>query len=69
MSTFEGVKDAEGDEHGVRIIDAGANIFLEGHHAKITLNYRHRPDFSQLKQPDFSVTYKPEITVQFQVYL
>jgi hypothetical protein len=33
------------------------------------LNYRHRPDFSQLNTANFSVNYKPEITVQFQIYL
>lgn len=69
MSQFDGLKDAESDKQSVNIIDAGANFFLEGHHSKITLNYRHRPDFSQLAMPNFSVTYKPEITVQFQVYL
>jgi hypothetical protein len=69
MSTFDGLKDAEGDKHNVNVVDAGANFLLEGHHSKITLNYRHRPDFSQLNTANFSVNYKPEITVQFQIYL
>jgi hypothetical protein len=69
MSDFEGLKDAEGDQQNVQVIDAGANFHLEGHHAKITVNYRHRPDFSQINTSDFKVNYKPEVTLQFQVYL
>jgi len=68
-SSFDGLKDAEGDKHSVSVIDAGANMLLEGHHAKITLNYRRRPDFSQLNTANFNVNYKPELTLQFQVYL
>lgn len=68
-SGFEGLKDGSGKRQNMSMFDLGANLFLEAHHAKITFNYRHRPDFSQLAKPDFSVNYKPEITLQFQVYL
>lgn len=69
LANFEGLKDAEGDHHNMNVVDAGANFLLEGHHSKITVNYRHRPDFSQIARPDFQVKYRPEITLQFQVYL
>ena len=56
---------------------AGLNLLLDGHNAKITLNYRARPDFSdQTFIPANngaatvnSVQYRPEVTMQFQVYL
>lgn len=69
LSQFNGLKDGAGNKQNVNVLDAGANILLEGHHSKITVNYRHRPDFSQLNTNNFKVNYKPEITLQFQVYL
>ncbi|MFM6983612.1 MAG: hypothetical protein ACKOXF_05735 [Chitinophagaceae bacterium] len=69
LSNFEGVKDITGKKHAVNVLDLGANMFLEAHHAKITLNYRNRPDFSQINKANFKLQYKPEITLQFQVYL
>ncbi|HQK98026.1 MAG TPA: hypothetical protein PLH61_08380 [Bacteroidia bacterium] len=58
----------------VMINDVGVNYLVNGHHAKITLNYRSRPYFDY-KDP--AVKYgdivkkgnKSEITMQFQVYL
>ena len=47
------------------MIDAGVNAYLAGHHAKVTLNYRSRPDFSNIE----SVKNRGEVTLQFMVYL
>lgn len=62
---FEGVKDAAGAKVPVNVIDLGANWYIEGHHAKITLNYRHRPDFTNVN----ALQYRPEITLQSMIYL
>lgn len=58
----------------VAVFDLGFNFFLEGHHAKITLNYRNRPvfDYVDKTQPwgDVKQTVrKSEFTMQFQVAL
>jgi hypothetical protein len=47
------------------VLDLGANLLLEGHHSKLTLNYRSRPDFTN---PD-NLKYRPEITLQAMIYL
>lgn len=62
---FNGLKNAAGDLVPVNTIDAGLNVFLAGHHSKITLNYRARPDFTNIE----SVKYRPEATLQFMIYL
>lgn len=62
---FEGLKNAEGSVVPVQVVEGGANFLLEGHHAKITLHYRHRPDFTDIQ----NVQYRPEATIQFMVYL
>jgi hypothetical protein len=41
------------------------NVLLDGHNAKITLNYRARPDFVTIN----NLTYRPEVTMQFQAIL
>lgn len=64
-AVFEGVKDAAGAKVPVNVLDLGANWYLEGHHAKITLNYRHRPDFTNVN----ALKYRPEITLQSMIYL
>ncbi|HPI12010.1 MAG TPA: hypothetical protein PLK63_13295 [Catalimonadaceae bacterium] len=69
FSSFEGLKDGSGKQQNVNWVDVGSNFLLEGHHAKFTLNYRHRPDFSSLNKTDFKPTYRPEVTLQCQVYL
>jgi len=46
--------------------DAGMNAFIDGHHAKITLQYSQRPIHNNLRQPMGS---RPEWLMQFQVYL
>ena len=76
-NSFEGLVEANGDRKSVNVYDAGLNLLLDGHNAKITLNYRARPDFSdQTFVPADngaarvnSVQYRPEVTMQFQVYL
>lgn len=64
-SRFEGLRNAADQLVPVNTIDAGLNVFMAGHHSKITLNYRARPDFTNIEQ----VNYKNELTLQFMVYL
>lgn len=62
---FEGIMDANGDKVPVNVIDGGVNFFLDGHNAKFTLNYRSRPDFTDVND----VQGRSEITLQAMVYL
>ncbi|HEX8350673.1 MAG TPA: hypothetical protein VF598_11985 [Hymenobacter sp.] len=64
-SSYEALRKADGERAGVNMYDAGVNVLLDGHNAKVTLNYRARPDFTD---PN-SVNYRPEITLQTQVFL
>lgn len=64
-SRFEGLRNAADELVPVNTIDAGLNVFLAGHHSKITLNYRARPDFTNIER----INYKNELTLQFMVYL
>lgn len=64
-SSYEGLRQANGDRQGVHVLDTGVNLLLDGHNAKVTLNYRHRPDFTNVN----NVRYRPEVTLQTQVYL
>ncbi|GAB3866736.1 hypothetical protein GCM10028824_07730 [Hymenobacter segetis] len=74
---WEGLHDTSGNRKSVNVYDAGLNLLLDGHNAKVTLNYRARPDFSdQTFIPANngaatvnSVQYRPEVTLQLQVYL
>jgi hypothetical protein len=62
---YDGLRTADGGLKDVHIFDGGVNVLLDGHQAKITLNYRARPDFTNLND----VQYRPEITTQLQVIL
>ncbi|MFC6223320.1 hypothetical protein ACFP2F_08725 [Hymenobacter artigasi] len=64
-ANYEGLKNSAGDTQGVNITDAGLNVLLDGHNAKVTINYRARPDFTNLND----VQYRPEISLQTQVFL
>ncbi|MDF7811309.1 hypothetical protein [Hymenobacter sp. YC55] len=73
-SSYEGLRKSNGERAGVNLYDAGVNVLLDGHNAKVTLNYRARPDFSdQAPIPSGAlinnVKYRPEITLQTQVFL
>ena len=76
-NSLQGLHDADGNRKEVNVYDAGLNLLLDGHNAKITLNYRPRPDFSdQAFLPANNgaatvngVSYRPEVTMQFQLYL
>ncbi|UOQ68170.1 hypothetical protein [Hymenobacter volaticus] len=73
-SSYEGLRKGNGERAGVNVYDAGVNVLLDGHNAKVTLNYRARPDFSdQTAIPSGAlinnVKYRPEITLQTQVFL
>ncbi|MEM9050854.1 MAG: hypothetical protein AAGC47_02275 [Bacteroidota bacterium] len=62
---FEGIQDSDGSGAPVTFFDVGLNAYLAGHHSKLTLNYRHRPDFTNVDD----ITYRPEITLQAMIYL
>ncbi len=62
---FDGLRDSSGDKQSVKVLDVGANLLLEAHHAKITLNYRNRPDFTNIN----NLKYRPEVTLQAMIYL
>jgi hypothetical protein len=64
-STFDGLKNSAGSNVSVNMLDAGLNVYLAGHHSKMTLNYRARPDFSDIN----AVKNRGEVTLQFMVYL
>lgn len=63
--SLDGVRDRNGDKVPVKVLDIGANLLLEGHHSKITINYRNRPDFTNVN----NLRYRPEITLQAMVFL
>lgn len=64
-ANFEGLMNTSGDKQAVNVFDAGANFFLEGHHAKFTLNYRSRPDFTNID----NIERRSEVTLQAMVFL
>jgi hypothetical protein len=72
-SNYEGLRNAAGDVQGVNVYDAGLNFLIDGHNAKVTLNYRARPDFNLTTINGVGVagevTHRPEITLQTQVFL
>lgn len=64
-SDFEGLTNTIGEKVPVAVMDLGINLYLAGHHSKLTLNYRNRPDMVNLNDP----IRKAEITLQAMVYL
>ena len=62
---FEGVRDIHNKIVPVNIFDAGLNLYAAGHHAKWTVNYRLRPDFTNVNQ----LRNRNEVTLQLMVYL
>ena len=62
---YEGLRHSDGRQQDVHILDGGVNVLLDGHQAKITLNYRTRPDFTNSND----LNYRPEATMQLQVIL
>ncbi|MDJ0365398.1 hypothetical protein QMK33_09550 [Hymenobacter sp. H14-R3] len=64
-SNYEGLRTSDGNIKGVNVYDLGANVLIDGHNAKVTLNYRARPDFTSIND----VKYRPEVTLQTQVFL
>lgn len=65
LAGYEGLRTSTGEQKNVNIADVGANFFIDGHNAKFTLNYRHRPDFTDVN----NVKYRPEVTLQTQIFL
>ncbi len=73
-SGYEGLRNSAGERRNVNVYDAGVNVLLDGHNAKVTLNYRARPDYpGQVAVPNGAlvniVKYRPEVTLQTQVFL
>ena len=72
-SHYEGLRNLAGDQQGCSIYDGGVNVLIDGHNAKVTLNYRLRPDFNMTTVRGVGVatdpTRRPEITLQTQVFL
>jgi len=64
-SRYEGLRRANGQRQPAKVLDLGANILLDGHNAKLTLNYRSRPDFTNPQ----NINYRPELTLQTMVFL
>lgn len=64
-ATFHGVRNSQDKMVPVKMLDLGTNFLLEGHHAKVTLNYRLRPDFYNVD----NVRYRSELTLQTMIYL
>ena len=64
-ANFEGLRTSLGETVPVNVFDGGVNFYLDGHHAKFTLNYRARPDMTD---PDNVVT-RSEVTLQAMIYL
>lgn len=64
-SRFEGLQDSSGDVKRVNVFDIGTNFHLVGHHAKITLNYRSRPDFTDVN----NIVRRSELVLQTMIYL
>ncbi|OGX89786.1 hypothetical protein [Hymenobacter coccineus] len=62
---YEGLRREDGRIQDVHLFDGGVNVLLDGHQAKITLNYRARPDFTNVND----VRYRPEVTMQMQAIL
>jgi hypothetical protein len=62
---YEGLRREDGRIQDVHVFDGGVNVLLDGHNAKITFNYRARPDFVNIN----NLTYRPEVTMQFQAIL
>jgi hypothetical protein len=72
-SNYEGLRNSAGNIQGVNVYDAGLNFLIDGHNAKVTLNYRARPDFNLTTVNGVGIVgevrHRPEITLQTQVFL
>ncbi len=62
---YDGLRRENGTIQDVHLFDGGVNVLLDNHQAKVTLNYRARPDFTNIND----VVYRPEVTMQLQVIL
>lgn len=62
---FSGIRDANQAIVPVEVADVGINLYMAGHHSKWTLNYRSRPDFTNVN----ALKRRSEWTLQFMIYL
>jgi hypothetical protein len=61
--SYDGLKRLNAKD--VNVYDIGANVLLDGHNAKFTLNYRARPDYSSPQD----IKYRSEVTLQTMIFL
>lgn len=61
---LEGLQNEDGDEVPVHVFDTGVNLLLAGHHAKLTLSYRNRPDFTDVQ----ALERRSELVLQTMIY-
>ena len=61
--SYDGLKRLNAKD--VNVYDLGANVLLDGHNAKLTLNYRARPDYSSPQD----IKYRSELTFQTMIFL
>lgn len=61
---LEGLVDEANKIVPVNVVDIGGNILFAGHHAKLTLNYRNRPDFTDV----LNVVRRNELVLQTMIY-
>ena len=59
-------KNFDAFEKSSNQFDIGTNLFLDGHHAKLTAQYSTRPVYTAADNID---TYKGEFLLQLQIYL
>ncbi len=62
---FDGLRDQNDEIVATNVFDLGMNFLLKGHHAKLTLNYRNRPDMTNLSD----VKRRSEVVLQSVIYL
>lgn len=61
---LDGLRDEAGGAVPVHVLDTGINLLLAGHHAKLTLNYRNRPDFTDA----LAIERRSEMILQTMIY-
>lgn len=56
--------------HSMDIIDAGVNLFMKGHKAKVSLDYQNRPTYTQSADGTINAgTRKGSVILQFQLFI
>lgn len=61
---LEGLRNSIGDIVPSNVFNVGSNLLFAGHHAKLTINYRNRPDFTDVN----ALERRSEIVFQTMIY-